>query len=152
MKRLFLEKYFPASRVANIRKEICGVRQHNGESLHEYWERFKKLCASCPHHQISEQLLIQYFYKGLLPTDRSMFDATSGGDLVDKTPETVRNLILNMAANSQQFGTRLDPPSKHVNEVNISSLEQQIASLTSLVCQMVGNMQMVKTCGICSVV
>ena len=36
MKRLFLEKYFPASRAANIQKEICGVRQHNGESLHEY--------------------------------------------------------------------------------------------------------------------
>jgi hypothetical protein len=52
--------------------------KHNGESLHEYWERFKKLCASCPHHQISEQLLIQYFYEGLLPTDRSMIDATSG--------------------------------------------------------------------------
>ena len=54
MRKLFLEKYFPASRATNIRKEICGVRQHNGESLHEYWERFKKLCASCPHHQISE--------------------------------------------------------------------------------------------------
>ena len=36
MKRLFLEKYFPASRVANIRKEICGIMQHNEESLHEY--------------------------------------------------------------------------------------------------------------------
>ena len=58
-----------------------------------------------------------------------------------------------MAANSQQFGTRLDPPSKHVNEVNISSLQQQIASLTSLACQMVvGNMQTVKACRICSVV
>ncbi|XP_059461891.1 uncharacterized protein LOC132190882 [Corylus avellana] len=153
MKRLFLEKYFPASRAPNIRKEICGVRQHNGESLHEYWERFKKLCASCPHHQISEQLLIQYFYEGLLPTDRSMIDAASGGALVDKTPEAARNLIANMAANSQQFGTRLDLPSKHVNEVNISSLEQQIVNLTSLVHQMVvGNMQTVKACGICSVV
>lgn len=141
IKRLFLEKYFPASRAGNIRKEICGVRQHNGESLHEYWERFKKLCANCPHHQISEQLLIQYFYEGLLPTDRSIIDAASGGALVDKTPEAARNLIANMAANSQQFGTRLDLPSKHVNEVNISSLEQQIASLISLVRQMaVGNM------------
>ena len=37
-KRLFLEKYFLASRAANIRKEICVVRQHNEESLHEYWE------------------------------------------------------------------------------------------------------------------
>ena len=52
-----------------------------------------------------------------------------------------------------QSGTRLDPPSKHVNEVNISSLEQQILSLTSLVCQMaVGNMQTVKACGICLLV
>ena len=96
-----MEKYFPASRVANIRKEICGVRQHNGESLHEYWECFKKLCASCPHHQISEQLLIQYFYEGLTYTDRSVIDAASGGGLVDKTLEAARNLIANMAANSQ---------------------------------------------------
>lgn len=26
MKRMFLEKYFPASRAANIRKEICSIR------------------------------------------------------------------------------------------------------------------------------
>ena len=78
-----------------------------------------------------------------------MIDATSGRALVNKTPEATRNLIADMAANSQQFGTRHDPPSKHVNEVNISSLEQQIASLTSLVCQMaVGNMQTVKACRI----
>ena len=82
-----------------------------------------------------------------------MIDAASGGALVDKTPEATRNLIANMAANSQQFGTRLDLPSKHVNEINISSLKQQIASLTSLVRQMaVVNLQTVKACGICSVV
>ncbi|XP_010273508.1 PREDICTED: uncharacterized protein LOC104609021 [Nelumbo nucifera] len=113
------------------------------------WNEMK----SCPHHQVREQLLIQYFYEGLQPTDRSMIDATSGGALVDKTPKTARNLIANMVVNSQQFGTKLDPPSKHLNEVNISSLEQQIASLTSLVRQMaVGNMQMEKTCGSCLVV
>ncbi|XP_068667732.1 uncharacterized protein [Aristolochia californica] len=153
MKRLFFEKYFPASRASNIRKEICGVRQHNEESPHEYWERFKKLCASCPHHKISEQLLIQYFYEGLLPIDRSMIDAASGGALVNKTSEAAINLIANMATNSQQFGTRLDLPSKNVNEVNISSLEQQIASQTSLVRQMaVCNTQTAMACGICSVV
>lgn len=86
MKRQFLEKFFPASRAANIRKDICGIRQFNGETLHEYWERFKQLCASCPQHQISDQLLIQYFYEGLLPMDRRMIDAASGGVLVNKTP------------------------------------------------------------------
>ena len=82
-----------------------------------------------------------------------MIDAANGEALVDKNPEAERNLIENMAANSQQFGTSLDPPSRHVNEVNISPLGQQIASLTSLIRQMVvGNMQTMKACGICSVV
>nr|KYP44323.1 hypothetical protein KK1_034184 [Cajanus cajan] len=58
LKRMFLEKFFPASRTTTIRKDISGIRQLGGESLYKYWERFKKLCASCPHHQISEQLLL----------------------------------------------------------------------------------------------
>lgn len=58
-----------------------------------------------------------------------------------------------MAADSQQFGTKLDFPSKHVNKVNISSLEQQIKNLTSLVRQVaVGNMQTTKVYGICLIV
>jgi hypothetical protein len=28
-------------------------------------------------------LLVQYFYEGLMPTDRSIIDAVSGGALVD---------------------------------------------------------------------
>ncbi|RDY08464.1 hypothetical protein CR513_07308, partial [Mucuna pruriens] len=68
-----------------IRKEIYGIKKHSSETLHEYWERFNKLCATCPHHQISEQLLIQYFYEGLMMMDRSMIDAASGGALMDKS-------------------------------------------------------------------
>ncbi|KAJ9170364.1 hypothetical protein P3X46_018476 [Hevea brasiliensis] len=151
MKQIFLEKYFPASRAANIRKEIYGIRQYNGESLYEYWERFMKLCASCPHHQISEQLLIQYFYEEFLEIDRSMIDAANGGALVDKTPDEARRLIANMAANSQQFGMIMDHAPKKVNEVSTSNLEKQISDLTSLVRQLaVGNKQTVKVCGIYS--
>ncbi|MCH79740.1 hypothetical protein A2U01_0000496 [Trifolium medium] len=108
-----------------MRKEICGIRQKSGETLHEYWERFKRLCARCPHHQISDQLLIQYFYEGLLPMGRSIVDAASGGALVDKTPDAARNLIENMAANAQQFGTRMEGQSKVVNEVHTSLADQQ---------------------------
>ncbi|RDY12499.1 hypothetical protein CR513_02692, partial [Mucuna pruriens] len=95
MKHMFLEKFFPASRTATIRKEICGIRQHSGETLHEYWERFNKLCATCPHHQISLTIM-----------DRSMIDIASGGALMDKTPSTARHLISNMANNTHQFGIR----------------------------------------------
>ncbi|XP_073120067.1 uncharacterized protein [Henckelia pumila] len=124
MKRIFPKKYFPASRAANIRKEIYGIKQQMGESLHEYWERFKKLCASCPQHQISENLLIQYFYEGFLPHDRSMVNAASGEVFVDKTPQAARNLIENMAANSQQFGTnRSDYAPRRSNEETRASIQ-----------------------------
>ena len=100
MKRLFIEKFFPVSRVAAIRKDICGIKQAIRESLHDYWERFKRLCASYPHHQISDQWLIVYFYEGLLPMDRNIIDAISGGALVDKTHTAARDLIANMVNNS----------------------------------------------------
>ncbi|XP_062086282.1 uncharacterized protein LOC133792396 [Humulus lupulus] len=156
MKTMFLERYFPASKVGSIRKEICNIRQYTGESLYEYWERFKRLCASCPHHQISEKLLIQYFYEGLQSLDRSMIDAASGDALVDKTPAATRSLISNMAANSQQFGIRQDPipPLKSANEVstsNANSLGQQLAQLTTVVQQLALGQQ-VRPCGICQVV
>ena len=154
MKTMFQERYFPASKVGSIRKEICGIRQVTGESLYAYWERCKRLCASCPHHQISEQLLIQYFYEGLLPLDRSMIDAASGGALVDKTPSEAKDLIANMAANSQQFGIRQDIAStRKVNEVqtNDSQLGQQLAQLTTVVQQLAMGQQ-VRPCGICQVV
>ncbi|RDY09611.1 hypothetical protein CR513_06000, partial [Mucuna pruriens] len=157
MKRTFLEKFFPASRTASIKKEICGIRQHTGETLHEYWERFNKLCATCPHHQISEQLLIQYFYEGLLMMDRSMIDAASGGALMDKMPATARHLISNMASNTQQFGIRGPNQSRMVNEIGAASnqrLENQLTELTSLVRQLaIGQNQPVmaaKVCGICT--
>lgn len=53
--------------------------------------------ASCPHHQISERLLIQYFYECLLPIDKSMIDVATGGALLDKTLAAVRDLIANIA-------------------------------------------------------
>ncbi|RDY08868.1 hypothetical protein CR513_06836, partial [Mucuna pruriens] len=113
MKRMFLEK-FPASRI---------------------------LCATCPHHQISKQLLLQYFYEGLLMMDRSMIDAASGGALMDKTPTTVRLLISNMVSNMQQFRIRGGVgTSKVVSEVSTfdnQRLENQLTELTSLVRQLV---------------
>ncbi|RDX94189.1 hypothetical protein CR513_23451, partial [Mucuna pruriens] len=54
LKELAMPDFFPSSKTVTIRKEICGIRQHSRETLHEYWERFNKLCATCPHHQISE--------------------------------------------------------------------------------------------------
>ncbi|XP_027183921.1 uncharacterized protein LOC113782214 [Coffea eugenioides] len=151
LKKKFLDKYFPASRAASLRKEICGIKQHPGESLYDYWVQFKKLCIKCPQHQISEQLLIQYFYEGLRFRDWSIIDAANGGALVNKTPRAAQELIEGMAENSQQFGTREDVPIRKVNKVKTSSIQQQLTELTSFVRQLaVGNASQAKVCGICT--
>lgn len=148
--KAFLEKFFSASRIGSIRKEICGIKQMDGETFYEYWERFNKLCASCPQHQISEQLLIQYFYEGLLPMDRNIVDAASGGALVNKTPAQARELVNIMAQNSQQFGTQ-DTQFRKVNELSLGpSVETQLSQITAMLNKLVtARVQKAVVCGIC---
>ncbi|RDX82153.1 hypothetical protein CR513_37085, partial [Mucuna pruriens] len=62
-------KVFPFSLDGATKDCLCGIRQHLGVTLHKYWEIFNKLCATCLYHQISEQLLLQYFYEGLMMMD-----------------------------------------------------------------------------------
>ncbi|RDX74143.1 hypothetical protein CR513_46148, partial [Mucuna pruriens] len=50
MKCMFLENGHPEIDLRNM--------STFGETLHEYWERFNKLCAIFLHHQINEQLLL----------------------------------------------------------------------------------------------
>ncbi|CAN6570222.1 unnamed protein product [Malus baccata var. baccata] len=130
MKRAFLEKFFPTSRVILLHKRISGIQQDEGESFPTYYERFKSLVASCPQHQMKEELLLQYFYEGLLPIERQMLDASAGGALVDKTPTAAKMLIANRALNAQQYegvGQRSMPRQHQVNEeVQTQNKERQI--------------------------
>ncbi|KAM2530201.1 hypothetical protein PS1_028092 [Malus domestica] len=156
MKRAFLEKLFPTSRVILLRKRISGIQQNQGESFPTYYERFKTLVTSCPQHQIKDELLLQYFYEGILPTERQMLDVSAGGALVDKTPMAAKTLIANRALNAQQYegvGQRDNPRQQQVNEVSvISELENQMANLTTLLSQVVEKPkeQSVAACGVCS--
>ncbi|CAN6579386.1 unnamed protein product [Malus baccata var. baccata] len=105
MKRAFSEKFFPTSRVILLRKKISGIQQSQ--------------VASCPQHQMKEELLLQYFYEGLLPIERQMLDASTERALVDKTPLAAKILIAKRALNAQQYegvGQR-DIPWKQVHEV-----------------------------------
>jgi len=111
LKRVFLEKFFLASRTTAIRKDISGIRKLSGESLYEYWKRFKKLCASCPHHQISEQLLLQYFYEGLSNMERSMIDAANN---------SIQEMMLLFLEESMRW------PQIHLHRLKIKSLKENL--------------------------
>ncbi|CAL9011674.1 unnamed protein product [Prunus brigantina] len=144
MKKAFLEKFFPTSRIIVLRKKISGIQQGPGESFPVYYERFKTLVASCPQHQMKEELLIQYFYEGLLPLERQMLDASAGGALVDKTPVAAKILIANRALNAQQYegvGARDHAQPSQVNEglqnqaKEMSEVKKQIGQMAEFMGQ-----------------
>ena len=81
-----------------------------------------------------------------------MIDVASGGALVNKTPDAAKQLITNMAANSQQFGHHQTAP-QQVNEVQTSSIEQQLAHLITMLSQLAnGNALQTRPCGICAMI
>ncbi|WCJ29180.1 hypothetical protein M5689_010829 [Euphorbia peplus] len=145
MVQSFLDKYFPVSRAVLIRKKDV-------ESLHDYWESFKKLCESCPQHGIVESSLIQYFYEGMLSMERKMVDAASGGCFLDKTTITAKELIRVIATTSQQFG-KVHEGLKRAYEVSNSHIEGKLNTLIFLVQNLaLRKVAQVKKCGICIVV
>ncbi|CAN6580969.1 unnamed protein product [Malus baccata var. baccata] len=108
MKGAFLEKFFPTLRVILLRKKISGIQQSQGESFPAYYKRFKALVASCPQHQMKEELLLQYFYEGLLPIERQMLDASAGGHPNDQCPQLIENGGWE-SANVVGFGSQNQP-------------------------------------------
>ncbi|XP_040968596.1 uncharacterized protein [Gossypium hirsutum] len=145
-----LTMFFPASRAAELRRDIVEIRQLESESLYDYWERYKKLCASCPQHGLTEQSLLQYFYEGLLPMEMKMIDAASGGTLVNMTPQGERELISTMATNSQQYRPNSELI-RWVNGVNVSTLEDKLDKLTNVVQTLLTEKKsLTPLCGICT--
>ncbi|KAJ0569236.1 putative retrotransposon gag domain, aspartic peptidase domain superfamily [Helianthus annuus] len=153
--KLFLDKYFPEVKASILRKEIIGIKQLKREALHTYWDRFKKLCARCPQHGITDHQLLQYFCEGLAPMERRLINASSGGALLDKTPTQIRALITSIAEDTKHSAQDeewyMDVP-RAVKEVSTPHIETQLAELTKAVMQLTKDKSaepQARACGIC---
>ncbi|KAJ9167352.1 hypothetical protein P3X46_022013 [Hevea brasiliensis] len=73
------------------------------ESLYEAWERYKDLQRRCPHHGIPKWMLVQHFYNGVSPAIRSTIDASSGGDLMEKSEDEAFSALDKIAYNNYQW-------------------------------------------------
>ncbi|XP_052619890.1 uncharacterized protein LOC128126161 [Lactuca sativa] len=84
-----------------------------------------------------------------------MIDASSGGDIFNKTPHDIRLLFGTISQNQRNFGTRNDMKrnsTQVVGEVsNTQHLESKLLDLTNVLRQMVvGSGQQLMVCGICA--
>ncbi|CAN6580904.1 unnamed protein product [Malus baccata var. baccata] len=115
------------------------IPKYHGLSMEEPNKHLKEF-----EHQMKEEILLQYFYEGLLPIERQMLDTSAGGALVDKTPTAAKTLISNRALNAQQYegvGQRSNPRQHQVNEgmqsrdKRMDELEKQVGQIAEFMGQ-----------------
>ncbi|XP_075479347.1 uncharacterized protein LOC142520229 [Primulina tabacum] len=98
--KIFMNQYFPPTKLAQLRMDISSFRQKDRETLHKAWGRFRKMLRRCPQHGFSSSEQVQIFYNGVYPSVRSMLDAAANSILYRKTPRVALEIISNMAENS----------------------------------------------------
>ncbi|XP_050217767.1 uncharacterized protein LOC126668621 [Mercurialis annua] len=97
--KAFMHKYFSMAKTAKLTRDIMLYQQHDGESIHEAWERYKEMQRKVPHHHITRENLIQNFYNGSTELGRSAIDVAAGGSLMRKTTDEAFALLDEMAMN-----------------------------------------------------
>ncbi|KAK3169094.1 hypothetical protein Dsin_000044 [Dipteronia sinensis] len=102
VERKFIDKYFPSTRIKEIREDIATFQEEEGESFHETWDRFKMLLAQCPHHEFTLSSQVQSFYDRLTGLTQSIVDNAWGGAMRELTAEEVFDKFEMLGQNSQQ--------------------------------------------------
>nr|GEW33752.1 reverse transcriptase domain-containing protein [Tanacetum cinerariifolium] len=107
------------------------------ETFGEVWERFKEMLRHCPHHRFLELHQIDTFYNGLNEYEQDSLNATTGGNLLRKTPRDALTIIENK---SKVRYLRNKPVAFKVSTTssgNSSSTDARIDKLTDIILNLV---------------
>ncbi|CAM8902489.1 unnamed protein product [Rhodiola kirilowii] len=101
MQKKFLNKYYPAGRAMQVRRQLQELRQGPNETMYEYVEKFNALEQSCCNLELPEKLIVEYMLDGLRRLDRKLLDASVGGTIMNLSPAGVRRKIMEVAENAR---------------------------------------------------
>ena len=89
----FCLRFFPISKVVNLRKEVLNFRQLEEESLGTSWDRFNDLIITGPDLAIPDPMLLQHFYMGLSKDSMEPLDAASRGAFLHLPANEARSML-----------------------------------------------------------
>ncbi|XP_059310004.1 uncharacterized protein LOC132061163 [Lycium ferocissimum] len=140
--KVFLKKFFPPSRMLQLRDEINNFCQLPDRALHETWIRFKKKIKSYTKHGFLDSVLIQIFYRSLDSVNKSVANNIVEGSIMDNSYATVCKLLDKLFEINEAWHTRDSEvgggsSSKNVlTPVMIKKEEERYKSMAKLVTQM----------------
>ncbi|CAM8998249.1 unnamed protein product [Rhodiola kirilowii] len=156
MQKKFLDKYYPARRAMQVRKQLQEIKQGPNETMYDYLEKFNQLERSCCTLGLPEKLVIEYLIDGLRPLDKMLLDASAGGSMMNLSLSGIRNLIANVAENARfrEETTRQDEfsRSKRVaqTEASVNSITEEMKQLKEMMTEIIRRQPVtVKPCEFC---
>ncbi|XP_073525467.1 uncharacterized protein [Phyllobates terribilis] len=151
--KAFLDKYFPARKSTALKRAIANVEQADDETLYDYFERFMRLCASCPFHGFDEKELVIHLYNGLLDQERRIIDAACNGSVLNLTPDIAMSRIHDIADGTRSFGRTYSRKGVHAANSSSSDVSNTLAELKSMIETLVltrTNDPPARACGVCT--
>lgn len=106
--------------------------QLEGEIVFEAWERLKELIQLCPHHGLSEPLMMQQFYGGMNELRKQVLNGLNPqGGSNGMNEEDAQNTLERMYWTNQNWRTsvRAKPVRFPVNATHTSTMEEQLETL-----------------------
>ncbi|GJY65721.1 hypothetical protein Tco_0467959 [Tanacetum coccineum] len=98
LKKAFIQRYYPPSKIAKKLEEICNFKQEGDETLYQVWEWYNDLLYKCPTHDINSHQKVNIFYNSLGTMNRQLLD--SQGPIPGMTPPQALTTIQTMAHHS----------------------------------------------------
>ncbi|CAM8886604.1 unnamed protein product [Rhodiola kirilowii] len=127
MQKKFLDKYYPAGRAMQVRRQLQEIKQGPNETMYDYLEKFNHLERSC-----------------------------SGGSMMNLSLSGIRNLIANVAENARfrEETTRQDEFSRTKKvaqaETSVNSMTEEMKQLKEMMIQIVRRQPVpVRLCEFC---
>ncbi|CAM8923650.1 unnamed protein product [Rhodiola kirilowii] len=128
MQRKFLDKYCPATKTMQVRKQLQDIRQEPNETIYDYLEKFNHLERSCCTLGLPEKLIIEYLINGLTKIDKMFLDASAGGSMMNLSLNGIRNLITNVAENAR-FREETTRQDEFFQTKNVSQADASVNSM-----------------------
>jgi hypothetical protein len=69
--------------------------------MNEVWERYRELMNSCPHHNISNWMIVEGFYQSLTDSNCMLVNSTAGGNFMQMEPDEALRFFDRLAAQEQ---------------------------------------------------
>jgi hypothetical protein len=97
--RAFMKEYYSPGKTQSLHNKIATFAQYPTETISEAFERFNEYTRVVPYHKFPKEDLVQKFYQGLTMALRTIIDASTGGSIIELTPNEAFTLFKKVTDN-----------------------------------------------------